>query len=334
MNGDSWPCALASGWHPLAHARELGARPLARTLMDVPVVLFRSGGQAVALVDRCPHRNVPLSCGQVRDGAIHCPYHGWAFDAGGRCVRVPGAEAVPDVAARALAVQECAGLVWVSLAPIPAAFPGLPPVLDEPTRDGFWWPLPASRARVLDAIENLLDPAHPHFLHPYLVRRPGARRAVRVRFTSDERGGEARYDEAEASLAWLPQLFEGRRTTVVGRYLAPSIAQLAFDSDAGSTLTLTVIFTPESQERTRPFAHFSTRRGLLPAWLKRWLLIAFHRPVLHQDRVMLARQAATIERFGEAAFSVGPMDLFGPLIWRLANGRASSAQQRELQFWL
>lgn len=331
---EAWPPAIARGWFPLAHSGEVGRRPLARMLMDVPVVLFRSGTSPVALVDRCPHRNVPLSGGKVVGCNIACSYHGWQFDASGRCVAVPGADTVADVAARRLGVHEAAGLVWVCLADTPPPFPVLPPELEAGHLDGFWWPLEASHARLLDAIENLLDPAHPHFLHPYLVRRPTARRATRVQFTSHDGGGEARYEETQARLAWLPRLFEGRRTVVVGRYLAPAAAQLAFDSVGGPTLTLTVFFTPEAQDRTRPFAHFATRRGRLPAWLKRWLLVAFHRPVLAQDRVALAEQARNIARFGGVDFHAGPLDLFGPLIWKLAHDRPVAPEQRELQFWL
>lgn len=330
----SWPAALASGWHPLAYAAEVGSQPLARSLMGVPIVLFRSGTEAVALLDRCPHRNVPLSCGKVREGRIHCGYHGWAFDAAGRCTAVPGTDAVPELAVQGFAVREEAGLVWCSLVQAPAAFPSLPPELSDPALHRFWWPLEASDARVLDAIENLLDPTHPHFLHPFLVRRTDARREVRVCFSSDARGGEARYDEAQARLAWLPRIFEGSRTTAVGRYLAPTIAQLSFEGAAGPTLTITVVFTPEEEARTRPFAHFATPRGLLPAWLKRRLLIAFHAPVLRQDRAALALQAANIDRFGAPDFHTGPLDLFGPLIWRLANGLPSPPEKSELQVWL
>lgn len=328
-----WPAAVAAGWHPLAHANELG-RPLARTLMDVPVVLFRAGQAAAALVDRCPHRNVPLSRGRICGTHLVCPYHGWRFDGNGRCVGVPGTDTVSEAAARRLAVHEAAGLVWVSLAAQPPPFPVLRPELSDPALDRFWWPLPASRARLLDAIENLLDPAHPHFLHPYLVRRPDARRPVRVRFTSDASGGEARYTEAGTESAWLPRLFEGRRTTSIGRYVAPTIAQLAFESDDAFTLAITVVFVPESAGRTRPFAHFATPRRWLPAWLKRQALIAFHTPVLRQDRRALAMQADSIERFGAPDYHHGPLDLFGPLIWRLANGQAAASEQRELQFWL
>jgi phenylpropionate dioxygenase-like ring-hydroxylating dioxygenase large terminal subunit len=329
-----WPPALARGWHPLAHAGECGSKPLARTLLDTPVVLFRSAGAPVAFIDRCPHRNYPLSLGRVVGERLACGYHGWEFDASGACVAVPGSSCAASASARRLHAREAAGLVWVCLADAPPPFRSLPPELEAPALDRFWWPLQPSRARVLDAVENLLDPAHPHFLHPFLVRRPQSRRALRVRFRSDDHGGEARYEEQQADLAWLPRLFEGRRTTVIGRYLAPAAAQLAFESTRGPTLTLTVFFTPESADRTRPFAHFATERGVLPAWLKRWLLIAFHRPVLRQDRQALAAQAAMIERFGGVDFHVGPLDLFGPLIWSLAHDQPPPVQERDVQLWL
>jgi phenylpropionate dioxygenase-like ring-hydroxylating dioxygenase large terminal subunit len=330
----NWPPAIARAWHPVAHAHECGARPLARSLLGTPLVVFRGHAGPAVLIDRCPHRNMPLSTGRVERGRIVCPYHGWQFDSEGACVAVPGSDCVPEVGARPLPVRVAAGLVWTCLADAPPEFSSLPATLEDPDLDRFWWPLAASQARVLDAIENLLDPAHPHFLHSWLVRRPSARQRVDVRFTSDANGGEARYEEAEARLAWLPRLFEGRRTTVVGRYLAPCSAQLAFESTRGPTLTLTVVFSPEAPDRTRPFANFATSRGTLPAWAKRWLLMAFHRPVLRQDRVALATQATNIARFGAAAYQHGPLDLFGPLIWAMVNDQSPPLQERQFQFRL
>jgi phenylpropionate dioxygenase-like ring-hydroxylating dioxygenase large terminal subunit len=44
-----------------------------------------------ALLNRCPHRGVPLSEGnQQFPGTISCPYHGWTFDLAGNLVGVPG----------------------------------------------------------------------------------------------------------------------------------------------------------------------------------------------------------------------------------------------------
>ena len=65
---------------------------MAVTIQNVPLVVFRGrAGAPAALVDRCPHRNVPLSEGRVTaEGTLECRYHGWQFDQHGACVDVPG----------------------------------------------------------------------------------------------------------------------------------------------------------------------------------------------------------------------------------------------------
>ena len=79
-------------WWPLALRYKLGDRhPLARTLLGVPLVLFRDArGEPAVLLDRYPHRQAPLSAGRLHEGELTRPYHGWRFDGSGRCTRVPG----------------------------------------------------------------------------------------------------------------------------------------------------------------------------------------------------------------------------------------------------
>src|SRR5262245_26076824 len=82
---------LARHWYVACRSGALGRRPVARTVLGVPLVLFRdAAGGAAALLDRCPHRNVPLSLGHVvPEGHLECAYHGWQFDGTGRCRLVP-----------------------------------------------------------------------------------------------------------------------------------------------------------------------------------------------------------------------------------------------------
>src|SRR5207302_146543 len=83
-------------WQVIAFSSEIKHVPLARTVLDEQVVLFRtSSGEAVALADRCPHRFAPLSIGRVVGDTIQCGYHGLCFDRDGVCVRVPGQDSVP-----------------------------------------------------------------------------------------------------------------------------------------------------------------------------------------------------------------------------------------------
>jgi phenylpropionate dioxygenase-like ring-hydroxylating dioxygenase large terminal subunit len=312
MNG--WPVAVAGGWYPLARLRDLGRKPIARRLLGRPLVAFAGEQGPVVLHDRCPHRGMPLSDGRVTEGRIVCPYHGWAFGDRGACLAVPGSRDVPTVSAVALPVRVAAGLVWTTLGD--GAFPALPPTMEDATLDRFWWQVAASRARVLDALENHLDPAHPHHVHPWIVRGPDKRKPVAVTVEVTPDGAIATYTEQTRTTGLIPRLFEGHRTTSIGRLYPPTIGEVAFTGPAGLRLSIAVVFVPEDATTTRPWAHFATPRGRLPATLKRGLLKAFHRPILAQDRRILSRQADR-----EGPYTTGPLDFLGPAIWGFANAQ-------------
>jgi nitrite reductase/ring-hydroxylating ferredoxin subunit len=44
------------------------------------VCVVRDGDDLRAMLDRCPHRDVRVSGGVVRDGLLTCPGHFWRFD--------------------------------------------------------------------------------------------------------------------------------------------------------------------------------------------------------------------------------------------------------------
>src|SRR5688572_19415341 len=113
-----FPAGLSTTWAPIALSNELKARPLARRLGGVPIVVFRGANGVAALKDRCPHRNYPLSEGKLEDGVLRCPYHGWRFDQAGACVEIPGADPGADISklgAERIAVAERHGAIFVRL---------------------------------------------------------------------------------------------------------------------------------------------------------------------------------------------------------------------------
>jgi nitrite reductase/ring-hydroxylating ferredoxin subunit len=58
-----------------------------------PVIVTRTSGELIATPGVCPHEDVALVDGQLRDGAIVCPAHSYAFDLRtGRCAADPGLE--------------------------------------------------------------------------------------------------------------------------------------------------------------------------------------------------------------------------------------------------
>ena len=102
-------------WYVAALAWELKDKPLARTLLGNPIVLFRcADGSVAALQDRCCHRALPLSNGTLEQGGLRCGYHGLLFNAQGKCIEVPGQERVPGKAlVPAYVLREQDQIVWI-----------------------------------------------------------------------------------------------------------------------------------------------------------------------------------------------------------------------------
>ncbi|WP_395645466.1 Rieske 2Fe-2S domain-containing protein [Terricaulis sp.] len=331
----AYPKAVAEGWHPVATLKALRkGKPLARRLMGKPVVVFQSADGPAVLLDRCPHRNMALSRGRVREGAIECPYHGWRFAQDGRCVLTPGAEEPARHGATPLPVIERAGIIWTTLAERPNAGPTLPHPIEADGFDSFWWPIKPTRARLLDAVENLLDPAHPHFLHPGIVRSGTARNPVEATVRVAHDYAEARYIENTQAQALMPRVMEGKRVASIGRFFPPSTGQVAFENTKGLKLSITVFFVPEADELVRPLAHLATQSGVIPPIFKEIMLRAFDMVILAQDQLALRRQAEDIAAFGAPKYAVGPLDVLFPAIHALANGETPAPSERTLRMML
>lgn len=110
--------ALSHQWYVVAEGVDVIDAPLGVRLLGADYVLWRAAsGELVAAPDRCPHRESPLSIGTVSDGCLTCPYHGWTFGDGGKCVQIPSSakdRPVPPAAHLSVVeVVERYGLVWI-----------------------------------------------------------------------------------------------------------------------------------------------------------------------------------------------------------------------------
>ncbi|HEY1973154.1 MAG TPA: Rieske (2Fe-2S) protein [Pseudonocardia sp.] len=110
---------LVAGWWPVASSGEVVNRPVPIRLAATSLALYRDAeGNAHAVLDRCPHRRMPLSLGRITDdGLIQCGYHGWSFDGEGGCLRIPNLRPDEQTSKRvfvdAYAVSEADGLILV-----------------------------------------------------------------------------------------------------------------------------------------------------------------------------------------------------------------------------
>lgn len=158
---------LKNHWFAVAFVSKLGPEDkVPFELFGQAWVLFRdSEGRPACVLDECAHRGCPLSLGQVVDGNLVCPYHGWRFNGKGECTKMPSTNLCRGVAVSALPCAEQDGFVWVwpgweePTLPLPAVT--RPPAgyrihaeieVEVPVEHGL-------------LVENLLDLAHAPFTH-------------------------------------------------------------------------------------------------------------------------------------------------------------------------
>jgi phenylpropionate dioxygenase-like ring-hydroxylating dioxygenase large terminal subunit len=329
----SYSEAIHNSWLPVCAVKELGTKPLRRLLHGQPLVIFNGRNGPAILRDRCPHRNVPLSNGHVEDGAIVCPYHGWAFEADGVCSKLPGSEPNERLCAEAMPVKVANGLVFTNAGTAPRDFVPLPFPINDDSYDHHVWPT-KYRGSLIDGMENLLDPAHPHYMHPRIVGRSRERVRVEVERREYENSVECTYNESERRRGWLPALLEGQRLKGVGRFFGPTTCQLAFLGKTGPRLFITAIYSPQTRDDIQAIAIFSTPKGRLPAWLKGLAMVYFHDQIIQQDQAMIKAQLENLQAFGGPKYKQGPMDFIKPAMVKLMNGESLTLAETRFTCWL
>src|SRR5262245_39659902 len=169
---------LRNQWYTAATSTELGAKPLAGTICNEPVVIFRAeDGTDAVRTHRSPHRKQPLASGEVVGNAmqggchgIRCAAHGAGtrVAADGACTQVPGNVPVShNFRARCFLAREVHGLIFVWLGEASLADPALIPDFGENVKSG-WTGVHGTlyvKANYQLLIDNILDLTHVVFVH-------------------------------------------------------------------------------------------------------------------------------------------------------------------------
>ncbi len=307
-------------WYVAATSKELKkAKTQAIKICGVALVLFRnSAGQPCALQDRCPHRNAPLSLGEVVTGELACPYHGWQFNGRGERTLVPGLEHSPpsseNCSVPSYACREQDGFIWVC--PQPGHVPRQPPMaLPNPGSAYLKISLTLDLNGSLHAaLENALDVAHTSFIHRGLFRGIHERNEIRVETRAIEQGFEAEYigekvlpGGREPPPGVLPEHWD--------RFMMPSTVQVEYRAGETSHSLITGFHTPIEERQLRVY-FVSYMKMPRAARLLKPMIRVFMKRVLRQDIDILARQTETILAFGGEDYQSTRMDIFGPQINR------------------
>jgi 5,5'-dehydrodivanillate O-demethylase oxygenase subunit len=161
-------------WTPIAGISEFDDKRHTKPVrvMGEDLLLYRDLSGNFGLIDRhCPHRRADMAYGIAEDHGLRCHYHGWSFDARGRCVEQPFEDtAFPErnvkanVKTRAYPVELKAGLVWAYLGPQPA--PCLPDWEAFSRPNGFTQIVISEiPCNWFQCQENSIDPVHFEWMH-------------------------------------------------------------------------------------------------------------------------------------------------------------------------
>jgi nitrite reductase/ring-hydroxylating ferredoxin subunit len=156
-------------WYVAGFAQEFDRTLRKRKILGRNLVLFRTtGGQPIALDDRCAHRSYPLSASKLDGDTIVCGYHGLRYNTAGDCIEVPSQAKCPKgIGVARYPLVERGPLVWIWMGGAeladPARIPHQPWLeASDWERSHGYFALPAS---YVSLHENLMDLTHLSFLH-------------------------------------------------------------------------------------------------------------------------------------------------------------------------
>jgi len=160
-------------WTPAcltAEVPEPGGAPARVRLLGENLVAYRDqSGRVGLLQENCPHRGASLYFGRNEGDALRCVYHGWAFDADGRCVDMPS-EPQPfceKVRMRAYPTHESGGIVWAYLGPRETMTPFRDFGTEGHDQAEFMATKQLTTCNWVQAMEGNLDTAHISHLHQF-----------------------------------------------------------------------------------------------------------------------------------------------------------------------
>ncbi|MFD4748841.1 Rieske 2Fe-2S domain-containing protein [Streptomyces rubiginosohelvolus] len=171
---------LRHTWFPIARSEDVTDRPVQANILGTKLVVYRVGDTLTVARAACPHRGMDLSMGELRDGGIQCPYHGWIFAAGsGACTHVPSLPAGSSPVRTELRTYRCVeayGHVWSCLEEPYLPLPALADAETSQWRFAYGEPNDLN-CGIRQLTENFRDMGHFAFVHQGTMG-PDVRREV------------------------------------------------------------------------------------------------------------------------------------------------------------
>ncbi len=271
---------LPKHWYVIARSPEIKKNKiLSLTRFGQRLVLWRDIQGALTIMDdRCPHRSAQLSLGELKNGKLACPFHGFQFDAVGTCQWVPELNrAAPKLSVKTYQNREKDGWVWMwwgdgePADKMPAWFTEVDDTFCTAYMKASW------KTHFSRSVENQLDYAHLPFVH---------RNSIGKYATPIQRYPEFKMDEER--IKWFFPRADGLEPQSFIEFRFPNV----WINRISEKYSITLAFVPVDDQHTDLYLKSYRKFANIPGLNRviNFLMLRRTRGILNEDRQVVTSQ--------------------------------------------
>lgn len=317
---------LINHWYIACTSNELKKSPIARTIYDTNIALFRnSKNEACAVLDKCLHRHALISKGEVIGDGLVCPYHGWSYNQSGEVIDVPseGPENVKGKRCQvAFETLERDGVIWIWMGEKGKSdvknlwkFPHF--------NEAGWihyYMITDFNNEVTNLAENFMDVPHTVFVHKGWFRNKSL---TKVPITVETKNGGVlvTYHQKEDQIGVLIKpLLNPKNEPMVhtDHFIFPNVTCVDYSFGKNYKYVINSEITPVSSMKSRVYTYIAYQIPFIGPLIKPFIQY-YTRQVIEQDVWIMDVQRANLDPDTTPRFQSTPADEPHLQIERLRN---------------
>ncbi len=315
---------LKSQWFPIFKKSSLKSNIVAKELLGVKLIFFKSGDEVVCFEDNCPHRNVPLSLGSIVDGELRCNYHGWIFGKNGKVKNVKCNSSL-----RKIDVKVCLDIVWVRLEGDERFYDFLAPVDGYDERIDF----KLIKADFIHSIENFLDPMHTPYVHKFILRG-SSNQSMSISQEKMPNGFKTIYHLKQKQNGLINRLFDSGIDINIASFYYPGFAKIDYLKKDELLFSVGIFFVPIKKGKVSMIVKVGIKKSKIPSCLKFMLLRPFLEILFYQDKKILQIQYNSQSQTSNQAYEIVQTDLvIEHLLYLYGIGKEAPCKEMELELF-
>ncbi|WP_198304477.1 Rieske 2Fe-2S domain-containing protein [Arcobacter vandammei] len=279
---------LKNEWFPIMFEKDLKKKPISKILLGQKIVIFRIKDEILCFEDRCPHRNVPLSNGEIIGDKIRCNYHGWCF--------TKNAEYLcnKDIKIKKFFVKVEENLIWISL----NNNKDFTNLFKMPKEFESKFSIKILKSDFIHTIENFLDPLHTPYIHKGLLRNIGQQK-MKISQLLDDFSFKTIYDLENKQNGLINKLFDNGIDKNIATFIYPSFAKIEYLKQNSLIFDVSIFFVPLEKGEVQMVIKVSLLKTIIPSFLKFLVLKPFLELAFYQDKKILEIQYKNSKYFKE-----------------------------------